>query len=454
MALQLKVTSDHQELMADDSERSFSQHGGTIGRGLQSDWILPDEERFISGRHAAIDYQGGAYYVADISTNGVYINDEPEPLGKGNFRRLFDGDRLRMGDFEFDVSIDEGEDIEVNLPSTGKSADGHMDESVEEAETRTGMQMLDIEELTGDDEFQSTLFGTTRMDPAKHFAKPKKPTAPPAEPSVANDKGPAKTAPPSAADTERPNASPEPVNPFGIGDRKSAPAGQELLNAFFQGAGVKPEDMPPSLDAREVMLNAGQVLRQFVNGTTELLAGRANVKCMFRLDQTTVLPRHNNPLKLAENSQESMTQLLVGKKGEFLGPIDSVKEATRDLKFHQDAMLEAMMSAFKEFSARFDPDELQETFDRNAKSKPMFASLAKLRYWELYRELYPIVTQTGSGPFPQHMGEEFVRVYERQLTEFKRSERAEREERAKKKAGIEPTVTLKSPANSRAAASR
>ena len=70
------------------------RHGGTIGRGLQSDWILPDDQRYISGRHAALDYKGGGYYIADISTNGVYINDESEPLGKGNFRRLFDGDRL------------------------------------------------------------------------------------------------------------------------------------------------------------------------------------------------------------------------------------------------------------------------------------------------------------------------------------------------------------------------
>lgn len=434
MTLQIKVTSNHSELMGDDALRSFDGHGGTIGRGLQSDWILPDDQRYISGRHAALDYKGGGYYIADISTNGVYINDESEPLGKGNFRRLFDGDRLRMGDFEFAVTIDEGEEIDIDLPA-GLSetnghlseTNGHMDQVVSEEAQRTGVQLLDEDEITGDDEFQSVLFGTTRMGTGK--------AVPPAKPEKRAD----------------------PNNPFGVGNRKSSLKGEDLLNAFFQGAGVKPEDFHPSLDPREVMLNAGQVLREFVNGTTEMLAGRTNVKCMFRLDQTTVLPRHNNPLKLAENAHDSMRQLLVGKKGEYLGPVDSVKEVCSDIKQHQDAMLEAMLSAFREFSARFDPDELQDAFDQSLKSKPFFNSRARKKYWELYRELYPIVTQPGNGPFPQHMGEEFVRAYEKQLAEYKRMERAGiRPSTASASSATTPTKTLGAvtpPSKPRAAAS-
>lgn len=421
MALEIKVTSDHTELMGDDAVRNFDGHGGTIGRGLQSDWILPDEQRYISGRHAALDYKGGGYYIADISTNGVYINGEAEPLGKGNYRRLFDGDRLRMGDFEFSVTIDEGEDIEVDAPTAPSAVNGHMNQVVPEDSLRTGVQLLDEEEITGDGEFHSVLFGTTRMEADKLSPVKKKPKQK------------------------------ETVNPFGVGNRKKSPQGDELLNAFFQGAGVQPEDIHPSLDPREVMLNAGQVLQEFVKGATNLLSGRTNVKSMFRLDQTTVLPRHNNPLKLAENASDSMKQLLVGKKGEYLGPVDSVKEVCRDLKHHQDAMLEAMMSAFKEFSARLDPDELQESFDANMKSKPLFNSLAKSKYWDLYCELYPIVTQMGNGPLPQHMGEEFVRAYEKQIAEYKRIGQMMNQETSE----TTPTKTLSAsvPAKPRAAAS-
>ena len=108
MTLRLEIVSDHRDLVGDDAVRVFSDSGGTIGRSLQNDWILPDPDRYISGRHATIDFQGGIYYLLDTSSNGVYVNGDCEPLGKGKSQRLFDGDHLRFGDFEIVVSIDTG----------------------------------------------------------------------------------------------------------------------------------------------------------------------------------------------------------------------------------------------------------------------------------------------------------------------------------------------------------
>ncbi len=80
MALVLKITSEHKELLGDDCAREFNQDGGTIGRSLRSDWILPDPDQYISAKHATIDYQSGAYYLADMSSNGVFINGDSSPL--------------------------------------------------------------------------------------------------------------------------------------------------------------------------------------------------------------------------------------------------------------------------------------------------------------------------------------------------------------------------------------
>ena len=68
MPLQIEIVSEHQEMLGDDHVRVFREGGGTIGRSLESDWILPDPDRYISSRHATIDFQSGAYYLADIST--------------------------------------------------------------------------------------------------------------------------------------------------------------------------------------------------------------------------------------------------------------------------------------------------------------------------------------------------------------------------------------------------
>ncbi len=47
MALHLEIISEHREIVGDDAVREFTEDGGTIGRSLQNDWILPDPDKFI-----------------------------------------------------------------------------------------------------------------------------------------------------------------------------------------------------------------------------------------------------------------------------------------------------------------------------------------------------------------------------------------------------------------------
>jgi predicted component of type VI protein secretion system len=392
MPLQLEIVSEHKDIVGDDHVRVFREDGGTIGRSLENDWILPDPDRFISGKHATIDFQTGAYYLADVSSNGVYVNDEEEPLGKGNPRRLFHGDRLRMGDFEFVVTLDEGEGLEMPPPEPMTVVPDHIEQLVDEESLKSGIQLLDEEEITGGNALHTALFGEVAQEDSKEAA-----------PKV--DKQPNPFAPPpSQTEQQMIDAA-------------------HLLDAFMRGLDITRAEIHPSTDPLEVMENAGKVLKEFVDGTSDLLASRTALKAMFRLDQTTVLPRHNNPLKLAENTRDSMMQLLVGKEGEYLGPVDAVREVCRDLKFHQDAVLEAMIGAYQEFADRFDPDELQQNFDKTLEGKPLFKKMNQMKYWQLYCDLYPIMTQSGSGRFPHQFSEEFVRCYEKHIAEYKRLER-------------------------------
>lgn len=392
MALVLKIISEHKELLGDDCERTFGEVGGTIGRSLQADWILPDPDRYISGKHAAVDYKAGIYYIADTSSNGVYLNDDCEPLGKGNPRRLFDGDKIRMGDFEFLVGIEHGESLVMPPEEPMTVVPDHIEQLVPEESIKTGIDLLEEEEITGDEEFQSTLFG-----------------------------GPAKEVKIEELDKEKMDRQ---DNPFAPPEKPKELSPADLIDALFDGAEISRSEIHPSVDPLDVMRNAGQVLNEFITGISDLLKCRANFKSIFRLDQTTTLPRHNNPLKLSEDVRSSIKQLLVGEVGEYLGPIDSVKEVCRDLKFHHEAVLGAMNVSFGEFADRFDPDELQENFDRTLKKKPLFAVMNELRYWRLYCDLYPIMTQRGSGQFPHMFGEEFVSAYERQIADFKRLDRS------------------------------
>ena len=380
MALQLEIVSEQRELVGDDAVREFDNQGGTIGRSLECDWILPDPNRYISSRHASIDYKGGIYYLLDTSSNGVYVNGEKEPIGKGNSRRLFNGDRLRLGDFEVVVSIDAGESLSMPLDPPD-SVGPDIELLIPEEDPKTGISMIDAEEITGDKEFQSAILAD---DPAPS-------NLPTLEVDEVDDI-------PSAP----PPPKPERIEMTGV----------DVFDAFLDGLKISRADLHPSVDIAEVMNNAGEVLREYVAGTEKLIAGRSRFKTAFRLDQTTILPRHNNPLKLSEDVDASVKQLLVGQTGEYLGPRDAVREVCRDLMAHQDAFLDAMSAAFAEFAERFDPDELRDNFDNALGRKPIFEFLSKVKYWELYCDVYPIMTEKGGGDFPQTFSEEFVKAYE------------------------------------------
>ncbi len=100
--LRLRVVSDHRRSLAERSSAVFSVEGGTIGRSTDNDWVLPDPLRYVSAHHARVQFRDGHFYLQDISTNGVYVNDDLEPIarrGGSNGYRLANGDVVRMGKF-------------------------------------------------------------------------------------------------------------------------------------------------------------------------------------------------------------------------------------------------------------------------------------------------------------------------------------------------------------------
>ncbi len=84
---------------------TFTEDGGTIGRGANNTWALEDPDKYMSSTHARIDYENGQYTLTDLSTNGTFINGSMEPLGNGNVIELNEGDRFSISDYEFAIDI-------------------------------------------------------------------------------------------------------------------------------------------------------------------------------------------------------------------------------------------------------------------------------------------------------------------------------------------------------------
>jgi type VI secretion system protein len=111
MALKLRIISDHYKVLGKRSTRLFGVTGGRIGRAHDNDWVLPDPDRYVSSHHCKVGFRAGSWVLEDTSTNGVFINGSDTPASIDGAYALQDGDRLRLGEYEIVVSIDERNDF-------------------------------------------------------------------------------------------------------------------------------------------------------------------------------------------------------------------------------------------------------------------------------------------------------------------------------------------------------
>jgi type VI secretion system FHA domain protein len=86
-------------------EKSLEEHGGSIGRAEHCDFVLQDETKSISKIHALIHFRDGIYYLTDVSTNGVSVNNDTIPIGKGNTKQIIEGDSFRIGPYVLQASM-------------------------------------------------------------------------------------------------------------------------------------------------------------------------------------------------------------------------------------------------------------------------------------------------------------------------------------------------------------
>ena len=430
MPLRLQIISRHRQGLGERSVREFGRDGGTIGRSLESDWVLPDGQRYVSSRHASIDFRSGSYYIVDTSTNGVYVNDSEQPVGRGNPQRLFAGDRVRIGEYEISVEIDEHDNTAQQL------ADNRHVDPVSRAQrvpapdptradlvqpheiTAVGIEMLLKEEAHTAEVQQAAQLAAASLrleeEPtpiANHEPPPvsaaarlaatfaQKPASSSAKTAAASA---AKTSPASNAGK---SSAPAPKS-------AAAPAANGSLDPFFRGAGLPAQKLDDK-QIEQTLLRLGQIMRELILGLNENLHLRTEQKSTLRIPTTTIQPQNNNPLKFSASVDESIGNLLFRHTSEYLQAVEAVREAFTDIKEHQQSLLSAVRAAIADYIARLDPEELENKFSGGKRGGLMNAA-NKLKYWDLFKDLYQVVTQAQSGQLPQQFLEELSRAYEQE----------------------------------------
>lgn len=117
--LRLEVVAHGGQAPAQKLACIFEQKGGSLGRSMDNDLVLPDAEGVVSRVHAAIVFHDGAYFLVDKSTNGTFLNNAPQRLVGGQEHLLSEGDTISIGDFSIVVRLVAGADEASRMGITG-----------------------------------------------------------------------------------------------------------------------------------------------------------------------------------------------------------------------------------------------------------------------------------------------------------------------------------------------
>lgn len=181
---------------------------------------------------------------------------------------------------------------------------------------------------------------------------------------------------------------------------------------MMRAAGLDPQSV--TQDIAEIF---GRILLVVVQGTIDALRAREEIKSQFRLAVTRVRDSDNNPLTFALDANEALATLLGRRNTAYLAPVEAFQRAFDDIRNHQVAMLAGMRAGFQSLLEGFDPEQLQQDFDKRSKGGVL--GLGKPKYWDLYLEHYQDLRGDTELAFRRLFGDEFSRAYEQQIEQIK-----------------------------------
>jgi len=447
MAIKLRVISDHYRQLGEQRSRVFGVNGGTIGRAPDNDWVLPDPTRIVSGHHCEIEYRGGAYWVRDLSTNGVFVNDSEVPVAESGPVALQDGDRVRVGDYEMIVSVDARIDF---LPAASEehSAAKHLDHHI-------GAD-LDLDSLFAPrdpDESGSisvrNAFGVKVPSEMRQMLETQPvPTESAANPADSARVNPRVDAAPGARRAPAPTAPEWAMRTRAVSREELAEARarrqsriqarlqvqplhqqaatwtdlNSAVQAFCRGAGIDPSAL--SSEAQSMLpLIAGQLLREAVVGLHSL----AQARTLSTPAASSGPGAGSNPLRSFTSVEQALVRLFESHGRLYGGPVDALRDVLQEAKDHEAAVQAGMQAGIEATLGQLAPGNVADQFEQGRARTLPPGQDPRPKYWEHYAEFYRVITQHRSNGLPHPFAEAFGAAYAKKRDEL-RSARNSRDE--------------------------
>ena len=464
MKLLLSVISSNENL--DRSSRiTLNQENASIGRHEDNTLVLFDPKKYISGHHALIEYKAPDYFVTDISANGVFLNQSPKPLGKGNKIKLKDGDQFNIGDYAIYVKFMEDSAYSTALPNAPKPAHDveNFDDPFAEFDSDPIQNMIDSNELIssaskGSKELPEDLFGirglnneasnlgsenkhdNTAFDHIPVFKEVFQPsqkkivdspiiTSPAKNPADIfsddwfSDKGSSKEESVIEDKDSHPTIetikSPPVTIPGSVITSPATDFQNELIQNFLKGAKLENSKFADVITPQTFYI-IGAMLRASIQGTRDVLDGRSRIKNEMHLDVTLIRPKENNPIKFSVSTDEALAKLLAPVDKAYLSPEKAINEAFDDIRTHQYSVIAGMKSALFAILKRFDPKILEERLQKQSPIAGNIPIHKQAKLWSLFEELYETLEQETKDNFYHLFGQAFADTYNQVINKLKK----------------------------------
>ena len=443
MYLALQITGQKGAALGANGSKIFDQHGGSVGRAPDNHWVLPDPERFISGHHLIIRFMNNAFYLEDVSTNGVFLNGAAEAVrDRGDAVMLNNGDQILVGGYEIVASITADQPVVTHVSTPSQPAPPPIPEEAYDPFEPTAA-ITDPLDMFPDKQApvapeQPATYPDHAPAVSQHFSPPETSAsstgaAIPDDFEVTGFSNPASIEPPGGPPSSRipePSSSPPspqiPDDDFSSDPYDSSPPpgttapepripDDDIGSSRPPVSSSHPDPVPQSPSASTVRAGDDELMIAMVQGLMDILRSRAEIKSQFRVPVTTLKPVENNPLKFCVSAEDAMRRLFDGSEHGFMTPEAAIEEGLSDIKAHQMAMMAGMRAAFQKMLDRFDPFKLEQQFSARAKSGSLIGMIGKGKNWDLYVEMFGELTRDSDDSFNRLFGEAFAIAYERQM---------------------------------------
>jgi FHA domain-containing protein len=364
----------------------FVAPGGTIGRSVDNDLVLPDDERAISRLQAVVHVASSGDCRLTSHGSVIAVLHNQAPLARGSQIALQHGDLLSIGDYQ----------IQVSDPARANET-----------------PFSDVDPLA--------LFGEDHSLPADPLGILHE-----EEPIIIHSTD-AQTPEQLAARTARQNDARLGIEPVGhdapYSERPASDSNAErLLAALMEGMGLEHGAGKPALTEDQLRMT-GRMLSLFSQGTVALLSSRSILKRGVKAEMTMILNEANNPFKILPSGKTVLMQIYQSQMPGFMPPEQAVRDALVDLQAHQLGMIAGIRAIIAAMLQSFNPQRLEENAKRDG-VLPKFGlpGSKKAAMWQAYQRHYQNTSGEIEDDFHTLFGDAFLQAYDMEVNQYKDSQ--------------------------------